>query len=150
MGRCTKLEKERRLQKVFELVLKGYRREQIYKIVTDKKMMASFGGAWTFTIGHLDCYLKEVKEMFKEYARYESIVEFGKAYTRLQELFANAKTTKDKLAVLKEMNEVLGLKEIKINLGGQINTVDHITVEIVKSQTGNGEEKEEKDERDKV
>lgn len=141
MGYCTKGQKRLRIHKVMELLRDGYTRDQIYQIVTSPKHMAKMnypGGHWDISIHSLDKYKAEAHKLLKDAAKYNAIEELGRALSRMNSLYVKADNVKDKLAVAKEMHELTGLKELKINLGGQVDTTAHITLEIVRPKSGNG------------
>jgi len=119
--------------------MEGYRREDIFRIVTSAKTMPDkIGGPWDVTIHSLDKYLVTVHELLKELSKYDSIEALGRAFARMDDLYTKAKTTRDKLLVAKELHELQGLKELKITLGGRAEILSHITVEIIRPKSGNG------------
>jgi hypothetical protein len=119
--------------------MEGYRREAIFRIVTDIKLMEKYpGGAWDITIHSIDKYLVTVHEILKEMSRYDAIEELGRARARMDDLYGRAKRIPDKLAVAKELHELQGLKELKISLGGRGDVLKHITLEIIRPKSGNG------------
>lgn len=139
MGYCTKGQKRLRISKVMELIRDGYRREQIYQIVTTPEFMNKFpGGHWEISMHTLDKYKAEAHTLLKAAAVYDAVEELGRARSRMDDLYLKSKNVKDKLAVAKELHELQGLKELKISLGGQVKTLSHITVEIVRPKAGNG------------
>jgi len=141
MGYCTKGQKRLRIQKVMEFLRDGYRREQIYQIVTTPKLMDKFpGGHWDISMHTLDKYKAEAHKLLKAAAVYDAVEELGKARSRMDDLYLRSKNVKDKLAVAKEMHELEGLKETRLRIAGQVNTTSHITVEIVRPKQGNGSE----------
>lgn len=136
MAKSTKLELKKRYQRIFDMVLAGYRQDQIFRFVTDKHSMN--GKPWEISYRQFENYMRKVRDMFKEHAQFESIEELGKAKTRLMDLFARASSTKDKLAVAREMHDILGLRETRIKLETNPNVVKEITVNIIKPKSGNG------------
>ncbi len=107
-NKITAVEKARRVQTVYKLVLNGISRGDIHQYVAK----STNWGANTRTI---DQYIAEVNDLFAVEAKPERIKELGKAISRYTDLFAKSlqgKQYKTALAAQKELSALLKLETL--------------------------------------
>jgi hypothetical protein len=102
------IEKERitaRTLIVYELILKGYRRQEILREFTNKLKIK-------VTIHSIDKYIQKANVLFKKYAKTKTESQMGKAMSRLEMLYKKNMDRVDYeecLKVQKEINKLMGL-----------------------------------------
>ena len=108
--KVDKLTKERRVEAVYRLILDGWTPEQIFQNTSE----------WGVTERQKRHYINEADRRMKALAEADRETHFARHIAARRELARNAKTGRDKLAVLKDEAELLGLYPPKRHeLGGK-------------------------------
>ncbi len=109
-SKANRVTAETRVNKVYELLVNGLTRHQIWLYVTTNESgKALFAGV---SIRQLDRYIAEANGLLGAEAEFHRARELGKAIARLNELFQRCMKVQDyqrALAVQREINTLLGL-----------------------------------------
>lgn len=105
--KATNHEAEKRVNLVYKMLLLGVSRADIIDYATNN---------WNIGAAMTDKYIAEANAIFKQQAEYIREDEFGKAVSRLQNLYEKNMKIQDykaALATQKELNELLGMYPAK-------------------------------------
>ena len=101
--KADKLTKERRVEAVYRLILDGWTPEQIFQNTSE----------WGVTERQTRNYINEAEQRMKALVAPDREQHLARHIAARHELARNAKSTRDKLAVLKDEAELLGLYPTK-------------------------------------
>jgi hypothetical protein len=103
LAKCGKAEKERRLNEIIDLIIKGYGRREILEYVSKNE--------WGIKRASVDLLIAEANEYFKKHAKIDRDKEVGTTLRRLHDLYQRA-VDKGDLAnarlILKDIRDMFG------------------------------------------
>jgi hypothetical protein len=115
--KITKAEKNRRVQLITKLLCQRLSRGEILQYTTKKT-------DWDLVDRQIDTYIADATSRLKKQRAYNRDTEFVKLVKALDELYIKAKADKDYrtcLAIVRELSELLNLKEYKPVEIGDLN-----------------------------
>ncbi len=104
--KSTAAEIEQRVTKVYELLVNGATRRQIIQYANSEKV------AWNVSDRTLDTYIADARTLIEAEAATHRAYEFGKALTRVDDIYARSAKVQDyqrALAANDQRNKLLGL-----------------------------------------
>ena len=108
--KTTKAEKIRRVDVIFGLLSKGFTRSQICQYVTKQEEAGAI--AWGVSERTIDRYIQAATARFEEVAEVHNNQRFGRALTRLDDLYARTVAINDyktALSIVKAEADLIGL-----------------------------------------
>jgi len=108
--KTTKAEKIRRVDVIFGLLSKGFTRSQICQYVTKQEEAGAI--AWGVSERTIDRYIQAATLRFEEVAEVHNNQRFGRALTRLDDLYARTVAINDyktALSIVKAEADLIGL-----------------------------------------
>lgn len=107
--KCTQGEKLKRINIVYDCLVKGITGRDMFRYVTEKY-------EWTVSERQVQNYTREASKLLAKTAKKHQVLEFGKSISRLSMLFEKSLKIQDYkscLAIQKELNTLYGLYEPK-------------------------------------
>lgn len=121
MGRCTRAEKETRVNKIYELLVAGHTRYKILQYVATRT-------DWDLNDRQIDNYIADANAMIAAESEWHRSRELGRAIRRLHDLYASCMKVQDyakALATQRELNTLLALHAPPAAQTLRLEGVDH-------------------------